>query len=191
VAPQRPIDQAAFNQSLTPYGRWVETPEYGRVWVPNDTTRTDWQPYTDGRWVWTVAGWSYVSTVPWGWAAYHYGRWGWRGGLGWYWVPAYTWGPAWVSWRRVGVHYAWAPYAPRGYIYPRRWPGWVVVPREQFRRPIATVRIARPQAHAILRSAQRPIGHPGHFSGVQVQQHRSNVRHDGVGHGGAGHRHRR
>jgi hypothetical protein len=190
VAPQRAPDQAAFQQALSPYGRWVDTPEYGRVWVPNDTTSPDWQPYTSGRWVWTAGGWAFVSTVPWGWAAYHYGRWGWRARLGWYWVPAYTWGPAWVSWRRVGVHYAWSPYAPAGYVYGRRWPGWVVVPRERFRAPVvAAVRLARPQAHAVLRGAQRPASHPAHFQGVQVRQnHQANqVRHGG----GGGHKQRR
>ncbi len=154
TAPQRPADQAAFNSALSPYGRWVETPGYGRVWIPNESARPDWQPYADGRWVWTPAGWSFSSTVPWGWAAFHYGRWGWRAGWGWYWVPAYVWGPAWVSWRRVGAHYCWSPYAPRGYVYGRRWPGWVVVPRERFRAPIATVRLARPQARVILQSAR-------------------------------------
>src|SRR5438046_2807473 len=24
-----------FQQVLSPHGRWVETPQYGRVWVPN------------------------------------------------------------------------------------------------------------------------------------------------------------
>jgi hypothetical protein len=177
AAPQKPPDQAAFNSALSPYGRWVDTPDYGRVWIPNETARPDWQPYTDGRWVWTATGWAFASTVPWGWAAFHYGRWGWRAGWGWYWVPGYAWGPAWVSWRRVGVHYCWSPYAPRGFVYGRRWPGWVVVPREHFRRPIATVRLARPQARVVLRTA-RANGvrfHEGvHLNGVQRGTGRAN-----------------
>ena len=47
-APAQPPDQAQFDQSLTPYGHWIDTPDYGRVWVPNEAQDPDWQPYTDG-----------------------------------------------------------------------------------------------------------------------------------------------
>src|SRR3989454_4019091 len=62
--PARPPDQQTFEQSLSPYGHWVDTPEYGRVWIPDEGT--DWQPYTDGQWVDTDYGWTFASTVPWG-----------------------------------------------------------------------------------------------------------------------------
>src|SRR3954467_11454797 len=32
--PAQPPTQQAFEQQLAPYGRWVDTPGYGRVWVP-------------------------------------------------------------------------------------------------------------------------------------------------------------
>ena len=184
-------------RELSPYGKWIDTPDYGRVWVPASQD-PNWQPYTDGSWVYTPYGWSFAPTVAWGWLAFHYGRWGW-GPWGWFWEPGYVWGPAWVSWRRVGVHYCWSPYAPRGYVYGRRWPGWVVVPREHFRAPIATVRLARPQAHVVLRSAG--LVHPGRARPEQMhaQPHAQlrgtgKVNHfsqaPGSGrHGGKGHKH--
>src|SRR5258707_1139005 len=91
--PPRAPDEQAFDRELAPYGRWVVTPDYGRVWVPADVP-ADWQPYSDGQWVYTTWGWSFAAPVPWGWAVYHYGRWGWRVGIGWYWVPGYAWAPA-------------------------------------------------------------------------------------------------
>src|ERR1700736_5867097 len=72
--PPRAPDQRAFEERLSPYGRWVDTPDYGRVWVPAGVAQ-DWQPYSDGSWVDTSSGWYFASTVPWGWAVYHYGRW--------------------------------------------------------------------------------------------------------------------
>ena len=152
--PAQPPNQQTFDQALAPYGRWVVTPEYGRVWVPAEGA--DWQPYSDGRWVDTAYGWTFVATVPWGWATYHYGRWGWRAGFGWFWVPGYVWGPAWVSWRFANGYACWSPLAPRGFVYGRFWPGWVVVPHSHFTAPIRRWAIPRSQVSVIVRSA-RPI----------------------------------
>jgi hypothetical protein len=165
--PQAP-DQRGFEQQLSPYGRWVDTPEYGRVWVPANVG-PDWQPYTDGRWVSTSYGWSFAATVPWGWAVYHYGRWGWRPGFGWFWVPGYVWAPAWVSWRWVRGYACWAPLGPRGYVYARGWPGWVVVPHAHFAHPIRRWIVPRGQVSVIVRSARPvrafPTGHARRLSG--------------------------
>jgi uncharacterized protein DUF6600 len=169
--PPQPPSQATFDQQLSPYGRWVDTPEYGRVWVPNAASaRGDWQPYTDGHWAYTSYGWSFVPDVPWGWTVFHYGRWGWGPTLGWYWVPGFVWAPAWVSWRYSNGHVAWAPYAPPGYRYGSRWPGWVAVPRAHFTHPL--VREVVPRAHAgpIVRGARpaesiRTVPERGHSYG--------------------------
>jgi hypothetical protein len=150
--PQAP-DRPAFEERLAPYGRWVDTPEYGRVWIPA-TSSPDWQPYSEGRWVYTEWGWSFVSDVPWGWAVFHYGRWGWRAGFGWFWVPGFVWAPAWVSWRWSGGHVCWSPYAPAGFFYGRRWPGWVVVPRAHFTHPIGREMIPRAHVAPIVRAAR-------------------------------------
>ena len=151
--PQGPTMQT-FEADLAPYGRWVNAPEYGQVWVPNANQRADWQPYTDGHWVYTQWGWSFVSEVPWGWAPFHYGRWGWMPTLGWFWVPGFVWAPAWVSWRYNNGHVAWSPYAPRGFRYDRRWPGWVTVPAQHFTHPIERERVPRVHAGPIVRSAR-------------------------------------
>jgi hypothetical protein len=143
-----------FDEALSQYGRWVDTPDYGRVWVPGNVG-ADWQPYTDGQWVDTAYGWSFASSAPWGWATYHYGRWGWRNG-GWFWVPGYHWAPAWVAWRHVNGYAAWSPLAPRGFAYPRAWPGWVVVPHAHFTAPVRRWAVPSNRVGVIVRSA-RPV----------------------------------
>ena len=153
--PAQQPSQQSFEQQLSPYGRWVDTPEYGRVWIPANVA-SDWQPYADGRWVDTSYGWTFVAGVPWGPVVFHYGRWGWRAGFGWYWVPGFVWGPSWVSWRWVNGYACWAPLGPRGYRYQRYWPGWVVVPHAHFTGPIRRWAVPRAQIGAIVRSA-RPI----------------------------------
>lgn len=154
--PAQAPDEQTFEQRLSPYGRWVDTPEYGRVWIPSGVS-SDWQPYTDGQWVDTEYGWTFASTVPWGWAAFHYGRWGWGMGLGWFWVPGFTWAPAWVGWRSYGGYRCWSPLAPRGWAYRGRWPGWVAMDRQHFTRPIRSYAVPRAQVGAIV-TAARPIG---------------------------------
>jgi len=170
LPPAQPPDPASFDAQLSPYGRWVDTPDYGRVWVPSSTVDSGWQPYTDGTWVYTDGGWAFASSVPWGAIVFHYGRWGWREGMGWFWVPGTVWAPAWVSWRYTEGHIAWAPYAPRGFVYGPRWHGWVAVPREHFTHPIAREMIPRAHAGAIIRQSRpapsivRAPEH-GHFYG--------------------------
>src|SRR6267154_337124 len=165
--PSSPPDRGSFERQLSPYGRWVDTPEYGRVWMPN--VDPDWRPYSDGRWVSTTWGWSFVAPVPWGSAVYHYGRWGWRAGFGWFWVPGYAWGPAWVSWRWVNGYACWSPLGPRGFVYGRRWPGWVVVPYAHFTHPIRRWAVPSAQNRFIVRPAHPvrafPTWQARHFEG--------------------------
>ena len=86
---------------LDDYGNWKEEPEYGNVWVPNNTP-ADWAPYSNGYWNWVAPwGWTWVDYAPWGFAPYHYGRWNWFGSY-WGWCPgpiaAYPYyGPAFVG----------------------------------------------------------------------------------------------
>jgi hypothetical protein len=171
--PAQEPTQQTFDQALSPYGRWVDTPEYGRVWVPGGVG-ADFQPYTDGQWVDTTYGWSFLATVPWGWCVYHYGRWGWRAGLGWYWVPGYRWAPAWVAWRHASGYAAWSPLAPRGFVYGRTWPGWVVVPHAHFAQPIRRWVVPSNRVGAIVRSAQpvRGFGSARYARPVVVPQRR-------------------
>lgn len=100
-----------FYDDLAPHGQWVQTPEYGRVWIPN--VGPDFQPYaSNGHWVVTEYGNTWVSDYTWGWAPFHYGRWYQDRYRGWAWIPGRDWGPAWVSWRSGGGYYGWAPLGP-------------------------------------------------------------------------------
>ena len=100
-----------FYDELSPYGEWVDDPDYGYIWVPD--VEPDFQPYaTNGRWVMTDYGNTWVSNYNWGWAPFHYGRWNYNNRFGWSWVPGYEWGPAWVNWRSGGGYYGWTPLGP-------------------------------------------------------------------------------
>jgi hypothetical protein len=105
-----------FYHELRPYGRWINSHSYGRVWIPN--VGRDFHPYaTNGYWVMTDHGNMWISNYSWGWAPFHYGRWYWDHYYGWAWVPGYEWAPAWVTWRSGGGYYGWAPLGPRVNIH--------------------------------------------------------------------------
>ena len=100
-----------FYDQLSPYGQWVDNPNYGYVWIPD--AGSDFVPYsTRGHWILTDFGFAWVSDYNWGWAPFHYGRWDYDNYYGWFWVPDNEWGPAWVSWRRANGYYGWAPMGP-------------------------------------------------------------------------------
>jgi hypothetical protein len=110
-AQQGSVSFGVFYNELSPYGQWVDYPDYGYVWIPS--TGPDFAPYaTNGYWVWTDYGWTWVSGYRWGWAPFHYGRWDYDDHYGWFWIPDNEWGPAWVSWRRSPGYYGWAPMRP-------------------------------------------------------------------------------
>jgi hypothetical protein len=101
-----------FYTQLDRYGDWRETSDYGYVWQPRQAQSRTWRPYTDGHWVYTDVGWTWVSEEPFGWATYHYGRWTRLRNIGWVWVPGDEWAPAWVSWRKSSDYVGWAPLPP-------------------------------------------------------------------------------
>ncbi len=105
------VDINFFFDYLSPYGSWVEYSPYGYVWSPVGLGY-DWRPYTDGQWVWTDYGWTWISDYEWGWVPFHYGRWDWDGSIGWFWVPDNVWGPAWVTWSWGDNYVGWAPLPP-------------------------------------------------------------------------------
>jgi len=102
------VDVSVFYQALAPHGEWIQMPPYGWVWLPYNTGY-DWRPFTNGYWVWTECGWTWMSNEPFGWAVYHYGRWHFSPWHGWVWVPGTQWGPGWVAWRRGNGFVGWAP----------------------------------------------------------------------------------
>ena len=118
IIPQKVTSQESsvsfqvFYDELSPYGTWVDNPDYGYVWIPN--VAPGFSPYaTNGYWVFTDDGWTWVSNYSWGWAPFHYGRWYTDETYGPIWVPGYEWGPGWVSWRKSADYYGWAPIGPR------------------------------------------------------------------------------
>jgi hypothetical protein len=115
-----PVEQPApvtvnyFYDSLAPYGSWVDVEGYGRCWRPTVmVANAGWQPYCDhGHWIFTDAGWYWISDYSWGWAPFHYGRWFHHARFGWCWAPDTVWGPSWVTWRYSGDYCGWAPLPP-------------------------------------------------------------------------------
>ena len=70
---QSEITYQQFYNDLSPYGNWVNYGNYGYAWVPS---MANFRPYyTNGHWVYTNYGWTWVSNYSWGWAPFHYGRW--------------------------------------------------------------------------------------------------------------------
>jgi hypothetical protein len=153
-----------FRSGLDRYGRWVDTPEYGWVWQPMQVS-SRWQPYWDGRWVWTAVGWTWVTDEPWGWATYHYGRWALLGEVGWVWLPGRVWGPAWVAWRWGGGYAGWCPLGPQGVVVaqPRT---WVFVEAPYFQTPIRRHAVPLSVVATVWQRAQpMPIVRPSPTAG--------------------------
>ncbi|MBK0377968.1 DUF6600 domain-containing protein [Mucilaginibacter segetis] len=135
------ISEQDFYDQLDSYGVWIDDPDYGDVWVPD--VDENFRPYaTDGHWVLTSYGNTWVSDYPWGWATFHYGRWRYDNYYGWEWIPGYEWAPAWVTWRGGNGYYGWAPLSPDmdidialngGYDLPDYY--WVYAPQAYINEP--------------------------------------------------------
>lgn len=138
--------QPTFKQveaAVTPYGKWLDVPVYGKVWKPDPAiVGENWQPYTRGRWIFTDWGWTWVSAFKeWGWAAFHFGRFAHTPSNGWVMVVDITWSPAHVIWRESQNTIGWSPVLP-GYSVseairfgssiniPKR--GWVFIQKQDF-----------------------------------------------------------
>ena len=63
--PMASVTYQTFYDDLSPYGDWVDYPEYGYVWHPRIA---DFRPYsTGGHWVWADEyQWMWVSNYNWG-----------------------------------------------------------------------------------------------------------------------------
>jgi hypothetical protein len=110
-AQQPVLSFQVFYDQLSPYGQWIDYPNYGYVWLPD--AGSDFAPYsTGGHWIITEYGFTWVSYYDWGWAPFHYGRWNYDSFYGWFWIPDNEWGPAWVSWRRADGYFGWEPMGP-------------------------------------------------------------------------------
>lgn len=133
AAPTEVVSEDYFDETLSPYGTWIEVEGYGRCWRPTvAVTVSTWQPYVDrGRWIYTDAGWYWLSDYSWGSVAFHYGRWFNHPRWGWCWWPDRVWAPSWVTWRYDDDYCGWAPLPPNsiytpgiGFTYFGRSVGW-------------------------------------------------------------------
>jgi hypothetical protein len=128
-----------IDQSLQPYGEWVDDPDYGQVWRPYATdVGMDFTPYeSGGGWVDTDGGWAFDSEYDWGWLPFHYGQWAWMSGGYWGWCRGHHWSPAWVDWRHGGGLVGWRPIAPElhGHHGPVRETQWRFANEASFGRP--------------------------------------------------------
>lgn len=108
------VTESFFYSTLTPYGSWVNIPNYGICWQPcAGTYNADWTPYrTRGHWIYSDRGWYWVSDYSWGWCTFHYGRWFHDVHRGWCWWPNTTWASSWVFWRMSRNYCGWAPLPP-------------------------------------------------------------------------------
>ena len=124
-----PEDVAPYYDELYDHGSWSQEASIGYVWRPR--VALGWQPYSQGRWMWTAYGWTWIANEPWGWAPFHYGRWGYSP-AGWYWIPQRGWGPGWVTWAVGGPYVGWCPlgFGNRPIIvHERRHRGGQAIPR--------------------------------------------------------------
>ena len=116
-----PQELSTYGRDLNRNGRWIETNEYGNVWIPTTHVSAEWAPYREGRWVWIGDDYVWIASEPWGWAPYHYGRWAHISSYGWCWVPPprneVYWGPGYVSWVSTENEVAWVPLAPAEIYY--------------------------------------------------------------------------
>lgn len=115
LAASRPASAAVsfdfFYSNLSHHGSWLVSGSYGRVWQPS-VYHAGWNPYYDGHWQYTDAGWCWDSDYEWGDIPYHYGTWVEDDEAGWVWVPGYTYAPSWVDFREGPDYIGWAPVSP-------------------------------------------------------------------------------
>ena len=95
-----PDELDTYGDELDRNGDWVYDEPQGYVYVPR--VASNWAPYTYGRWVYTLYGWTWVADEPWGFVTSHYGRWGYSSRVGWHWLPRVGFSGAWVGWSSPG-----------------------------------------------------------------------------------------
>lgn len=171
-----------FYASLSPYGTWVDI-GYGVIaWKPTIMVRT-WQPYYQGRWIWSDYGWYWYSYEPFGHIVYHYGRWYYDDYYGWIWIPDYEWAPAWVEWRYTDSYIGWAPLSPyavfsisigisftRDYYVP--YTNWHYVHINNFYSPYLTSYYVAPKYKYRIHSKSKHRMNYGYYNGK--------IRNDGI-----------
>jgi hypothetical protein len=109
----------AYDAAFGAFFVWKPSPNLAVGLTAGETTIAEpvyYQPYTNGQWINTEAGWYFQAATPVEEVTHHYGRWVHSPAAGWVWVPGRVWAPAWVDWREEGDYIAWTPIAPSVYI---------------------------------------------------------------------------
>lgn len=102
----------AFLEVLWDHGTWVDSDRFGHLFCPDAASfGPDFRPFTDGHWVMTPEGWTFVGRHPTSWVTDHYGRWVQTGlpACRWGWVPGDVYAPAWVEFHVGESVIAWRP----------------------------------------------------------------------------------
>ena len=88
------LPYAYGGSDLNYYGSFYNMPGYGMMWQPY-FVGAGWDPFMNGAWMWYPgAGYTWVSSYPWGWTPYRYGSWTYLSAYGWFWQP----GSSWAGW---------------------------------------------------------------------------------------------
>lgn len=102
----------AFLEVLWDHGTWVNSDRFGHLFCPDPASfGPDFRPFTDGHWVMTPEGWTFVGRHATSWVTDHYGRWVQTGLVAcrWGWVPGDAYSPAWVDFHVGESVIAWRP----------------------------------------------------------------------------------
>lgn len=152
------MDKAEFVRAISAEtgenleSEYPHTTEIIYVWRPYYSDY-GWNPYTNGRWVFTSYGWAWMSNYDWGWGPYNYGRWYCSNLYGWTWIPGCRWAANWVTWRHHNQYVGWYPTCPRifwnvvGIIYSNNLfasvpANWTFVKKSDFTKNIDNTTIA-------------------------------------------------
>src|SRR4030042_28949 len=64
------MDMNYMYNYLAPHGNWVHMDPYGYVWTPRHMGYR-WRPYSQGHWVMTDYGWTWIPKEEWGPIPFH------------------------------------------------------------------------------------------------------------------------
>ncbi|MDZ4817299.1 MAG: DUF6600 domain-containing protein [Verrucomicrobiota bacterium] len=107
VAPYTDTPRVDFDVAYTfllKHGSWEPHKTYRYAFVP--AAAPGWQPFRDGRWLYSDDGWLWQGKEPWSWLTDHYGFWR-NEDSRWIWVPRSRWFAAPVVWQKKGESIAW------------------------------------------------------------------------------------
>lgn len=108
------VKKASADVSMGAFFVWSPSPNLAVSVVAGEPPV--YVPYTNGRWVYSDAGWYFYAATPVEEITHHHGRWVYSPSAGWLWVPGRVWAPAWVEWREHEEYIAWSPIPPGIYI---------------------------------------------------------------------------